>query len=494
MAAAQSYPGWGWLTLGALVPLCLVLEGWSFLAIWAILAVFNGIYTALTAHWIRLTGQGFGWFLLAAVLYEMVLVAIPAAGVWIAGKRRGSAAWILVLPALWTLMEMLSRRVFFGVSWALLGLPLADYPGLAQIAAVAAPEVLSFLVIAVNVAIAMAFQKRAKSVRWATLLQGAGLLIAALAFGTTRLSSGPEPTTAKIAVVQPMLSQLARWDRAETRPPLLSRMDRLVDRAAAGSPQLIVLPEAALPGLVRYEQDLAQFVTRAVERTATPLLFGSVDRDEQGRIYNVAVRIGTDGTVSEYRKTRLVPFVEHTPWPFHYKPADGWVQFAPGTERTLMPLNAASSFSVAMCLEDTYPDIAREYVLAGSNLLIALVNTENFKETNQALAHLRRARLTAVAAGLPMVRAANSGFSCSIDARGRLLGAMPPNAQEAGVLPASPGSVSTVYDALGDMGVGMLLIAFLGLETLWLRVPHQPIVVSRRGDRKRRSPASTTAM
>jgi apolipoprotein N-acyltransferase len=208
----------------------------------------------------------------------------------------------------------------------------------------------------------------------------------------------------------------------------------------------------------------------------------------------VAVRIGTDGTVSEYRKTRLVPFVEHTPWPFHYKPADGWVQFAPGTERTLMPLNAASSFSVAMCLEDTYPDIAREYVLAGSNLLIALVNTENFKETNQALAHLRRARLTAVAAGLPMVRAANSGFSCSIDARGRLLGALPPNAQEAGVLPASPGSVSTVYDALGDMGVGMLLIAFLGLETLWLRVPHQPIVVSRRGDRKRRSPASTTAM
>lgn len=480
--------------LVALVPLCVVLEGRSFLGIWTVLAAFNGIYTALTAHWIRLTGQGFGWFLLAAVLYEMVLAAVPAAGLWIAGKRRGSAAWILLLPALWTLMEMLSRRVFFGVSWALLGLPLADYPGLAQIASVAAPEVLSFLVIAVNVAIAMAVQKRARSVRWAALLQGAGVLVSALLFGMARLGGGPEPITAKIAVVQPMLSQEARWDRAGTRPPLLERMNGLVDRAAAGSPQLIVLPEAALPGLVRYEQDLAQFVTRAVERTATPLLFGSIDRDERGRIYNVAVLIGTDGTVSEYRKIRLVPFVERTPWPFRYKPADGWVQFTPGTERTLMPLNAASSFSVAMCLEDTYPDIARDYVLAGSNLLIALVNTENFKETNQALAHLRRARLTAVAAGLPMVRAANSGVSCSIDARGRLLTALPPNAQEAGVLAASPGSIATVYDALGDAGVGMLLVAILSLETLWLRFPRQPLAVRPRGKGKRRLPATIAAM
>lgn len=474
LGAAQSYAGFAWLSLLAFLPVCLVLEELGFLETWTVLAVFGAIHTLLTAHWIRNTAAGFGWFLAAAVAYQALITVLPAAGVWFAGRRRVSE-WLLLLPALWTLMELGTRRLLFGVSWALVGLPLADYPLLSQIASIAGPEALSFLAIATSVALAMACRKR---IPWPAVLQGGMLVIGALVFGMARTAT-TEPVNQRIAVVQPMLPQQARWDNLENRPPLLARLNRLIDRAAHQRPRLIVLPEAALPGLVRYEPDLAAFATGAVQRTAVPLLFGSVNRDEQGRYYNAAIMIGTDGTDAEYRKRRLVPFAEHTPWPFHYQPPEGWVQFTAGTEATRVRLDVTTSFAVAMCLEDTFPDIAREYADKGANLLIALVNTESFKESNQALAHLRRARLTAIAAGLPVLRAANSGISCSIDAHGRVVAALPQNREEAAVLPVTAGSIVTFYGTLGDGGVMLLLCLLAVAEVWWLRtsqsLDHMPV-------------------
>ena len=464
LGAAQSYAGFAWLALIAFLPVCLVLEELGFFEAWAVLAAFGAMHTMLATWWIRNTAEGFGWFLAAAVAYQATITLLPAAGVWVAGRRRASQ-WLLLLPALWTLMEMGARRFFFGVSWALVGLPLADYPALSQIASVAGPEALSFLAIATSAALAMACRKR---VCWPALLQGGLMVTGALVVGMARTGT-TEPVNQSIAVVQPMLPQQARWDNLENRPPLLARLNRLIDRAAQQRPRLIVLPEAALPGLVRFEPDLAAFATGAVQRTGAPLLFGSVDRDEQGHYYNAAILIGTDGTDAEYRKRRLVPFAERTPWPFRYQPPGGWVQFTPGTEATRVRLDVTTSFSVAMCLEDTYPDLAREYAAQGANLLIALVNTESFKDSNQALAHLRRARLTAIAAGLPVLRAANSGISCSIDAHGRVVAALRQNREEAAALPISAGSIVTIYGTLGDGGVTVLLFLLIAAEGWWLR-------------------------
>jgi len=492
MAAAECIPGLAWLVLLALTPLCLVLRGEAFLEDFTALAVFNGAFTAFTTQWIRLTGSGFTWFLLAAVVYEMLLAAIPAAGLWLAGRRGVGKRALLLLPVFLMFLELLSRRAFFGISWALIGLPLADYPPVAQVAAIAGPEALTFLAVAVNVALALAFQPERRLRRWAAI-QAAGLTACALTFGLTQVDGGPEAVTPKIAVVQPMISQQTRWDRPENRPPLLARMNRLIDAAAAQSPRLIVLPEAALPGLVHRERDLADFATGAVERTGRPILFGSVTSDQSGNFYNTAIRIGTDGAVDEYRKRRLVPFVEHTPWPFHYTPPDGWVQFTPGDTPAMMPLGAAWSFAVAMCLEDTYPDLARQSARSGANLLIAMINTENFKGTSQALAHLRRARLTAIAAGIPILRAANSGISCSIDAHGRLLGSLPANRESAEALPVSTWTVPTVYGTVGDAGVLAMLALWLGLAALAMRA-HVPAVVlpprkhRRRGRRRSAAP------
>jgi apolipoprotein N-acyltransferase len=477
MGLAQSYQSCAWLLCGGLVPLCLVLDGRGFRSAWLPLLLFNGFYTLFTAHWIRLTGTGFVWFLLISMLYQMAWTALPAAGLWWAGRHREDSAFLLYLPAAWMAMELVSRRLLFGVSWALLGLPLADYPVLAQAASVGAPEALSFLVAAIGVAVALGIREPAGRAFRAALVQGPGLAAVLLIFGFVRISGSLAAPTEKIAIVQPVLSQQVHWERRENRTPELARLNTLIDRAAATSPDMIVLPEGILPGLVRYESDLADFATGAVRRSRVPVLFGTLDRDFRSEIFNVAYRIGIDGEVDQYRKRRLVPFVEQTPWPFTYRPADGWVQFSPGQEATLMPEGNGKRFAVLMCLEDTYPDLAREYALGGADFLIAMVNTENFRGTNQGLAHLRRSRLTAVAAGLPLLRAGNSGISCSIDARGRILGQLQPDREAAVQLPVSTARIPTVYRRAGDVGVLFMLLVVVLAVWLYLTPKVAPMIM-----------------
>jgi len=482
MGVAECQPGFGWLALAGMTPLCLTMRWDRFMTAWLSLATFGAALTAMTGQWIRLTAPGFVWLLVAAIVYQAALAAIPAAGVWAIGRRVEGRAALLFLPVFWVAMELLERHAFFGISWALAGLPLADYAAFREAASIAGPEALSFAAVAVSIALALIARSSGR-VRLLATLQGAAILVAVLAFGYARGGSGSEAVTAKIAVVQPVIAQETRWDRTENRPPLLQRMNRLIDRAAAQSPRLIVLPEGSLPGLVHRERDLAEFVTGAVERTGRPLLFGSVVADDAGNFYNAAIRIGTDGTVDEYRKRKLVPFAERTPWPFGNTQPDGWVKFTPGSDARLMPLNAATSFGVAMCLEDTYPDLARDAVGQGASFLIALVNTESFKETSQPLAHLRRAQLTAAAAGIPILRAANSGVSCSLDAHGRILAQVPENREAAEALPVAILPVATLYGAVGDGGVLAMLAMWFCSIVFSLRLK----LVLPRARRRRRS-------
>jgi apolipoprotein N-acyltransferase len=58
-----------------------------------------------------------------------------------------------------------------------------------------------------------------------------------------------------------------------------------------------------------------------VRRTRRSFLFGSLDRTEdRSQYFNVAILITPYGTVTIYRKMRLVPVGEYLPFPESLKP------------------------------------------------------------------------------------------------------------------------------------------------------------------------------
>ena len=151
--------------------------------------------------------------------------------------------------------------------------------------------------------------------------------------------------------------------------------------------------------------------------------------------------------VDRYDKMHLVPlgefipFERHAPWLRRILPPIG--EFVPGTNYTVFHLGSrlkaqgsreepaslqpsASSlelpFSVLICFEDLFPDLARRFVQRGARLLFVITNDAWFGPTAAAHQHLQASVFRAVELRVPVARAANTGWSGCIDSTGWVVG------------------------------------------------------------------------
>lgn len=476
-ALAQNVPGWSWASLLCLAPLCVAVDSQRFFLCWTAFGTFGMLGAFSTVWWISRTGPGYSWVVLVVGIHTALWYALIPASCRLFPGRTPAAGLLAVPAALW-LAEVGQRLLLFRVPPVTLGQPLVEWGPLAQLAALAGPEALSFLAAAVSVSIGLLLRVCSRRCRLGGLIQV--LVVALLAAGAGLLPALDPASGAvlRVGLLQPGIRQTEKWDDGR-RPSALHRMNKLIDSAAASGADLLVLPETALAGLVRYDPELASFVRSAVSRTLKPLLFGSLDRSaDSTELYNVAVLVTPYDTVTFYRKQRLVPITERVPslpgWGrlFHrHGPQD----FTPGNERTSLELTPQNlRFGALICFEDIFPELTRESARAGAQFLVALVNTEPFDGTPAPLQHVRRARLAAIAAGVPVIRATNSGISGVIDERGRLTDVLPVAGGDAGVfrvVELRPGSVSTPYRVLGDfcapLATGILFVLAHGANLVF---------------------------
>jgi apolipoprotein N-acyltransferase len=76
--------------------------------------------------------------------------------------------------------------------------------------------------------------------------------------------------------------------------------------------------------------------------------------------------------------------------------------------------------SVVICFEDIFPHLVREYVDPDTDFLLNLTNNGWFGESAAQWQHAAGAVFRAVENGLPLVRCANNGLTCWVDAAGRM--------------------------------------------------------------------------
>ena len=117
----------------------------------------------------------------------------------------------------------------------------------------------------------------------------------------------------------------------------------------------------------------------------------------------------------------LVPFGEYVPLakllPFVNKLVEGIGDFSPGSAIT--PLNTGKGkIGVLICFEGIFPDISRDYVRAGSRLLVNITNDAWFGRSSAPYQHLSMTAFRAVENRVPLIRSANTGISAIIDSRG----------------------------------------------------------------------------
>jgi apolipoprotein N-acyltransferase len=194
--------------------------------------------------------------------------------------------------------------------------------------------------------------------------------------------------------------------------------------------ELVIWPESATP--FRFEDDpLAAEQVRTLARQArVPILLGSdqIEAGAQGlptKYFNSAFLVRPDGTTgAAYRKMHLVPFGEYVPakriFFFAAPLVEAVSDFSAGETATLLPVGA-HKISTAICYEVVYPDLVRQFVVGGSELLTTITNDAWFGATSAPYQHFEQASMRAIEEGRYLVRAANTGVSGIVDPYGRVL-------------------------------------------------------------------------
>lgn len=172
--------------------------------------------------------------------------------------------------------------------------------------------------------------------------------------------------------------------------------------------------------------------------------------------------------IKRYEKQILLPIAESRPPGYLKNLAKkyGLTEFfTPGSSPLLFGEEVQAGVSI--CIEETFPRIMRSARIKGAKFFINLTNDGWYPNTNLPLQHFSHSRLRAVENGISLLRACNTGLTCIVDSKGRLLAGLPPESwkhpPERGALfqRIQIGVETTLYSYWGDIGV--LMVCFGGL-------------------------------
>ena len=349
---------------------------------------------------------------------------------WLSSVHNLRLAFLLACG--WVTVELLRATVFSGWGWNMLGSALHGQWALIQIVEFTGVPGLSFLVAFTNVILLATIRRyiletqvRAVRAHYDLTLTMAAI-VGVLGYGA-RAVQNPQPTRpVRVSAVQPNIPREQKFND-EFAQITFDQFARLSQVGLQSRPDLIVWPESSMPHPMLPEQDSYDFVMQLAAETKVDLLLGAIDEDDKAA-YNAALLVSEGGErLQHYRKMHLVPFGEYIPGR-HFIPGLAMIvgnqvpsDFGFGTEHKVFETSRGDlKLAPLICFEDTIGELTRHFVRRGANLLANVTNDGWFLRSAGSQQHLANAVFRCVETRLSMVRAANTGVTCFINANGRI--------------------------------------------------------------------------
>jgi len=440
---------------------------------WILLGLYLALYPALWALFLGAVAQS------RSIGFQPVRRAEQAQSEERNAQPRGlcsapfSNSWHNLFAAIaagsaWVALEWVRGHLFTGFGWNALGVALNDNLAIIQIADITGVAGLSFLIVMVNVIAAVTLKRLVQEIRarrmrahWDFSLTVV-LVALVFAYGVRRVyqswHSPVESLTMGYIAVQPnfpvMLDRTEEEDqmmRAVLRDLSLkglkdfpeaiikkiseSSMDKLDGKTFVLTPDLLVWPESVLPYSLFRDDFSKATIEEVLENFDGTFLSGITHYNRDGAFhsydigdYNSSVMI-TDGKVDHttaqfYHKMHLVPFGEYVPlraifqWIGDILP-DG--DFDAGPEPRILTTKNGIRVATLICFEDTLPHISRAFAQRGAQVLVNLTNDMWFERSAASQQQRDNAVFRTIETRLPLLRVANTGVTCFIDAHGRQL-------------------------------------------------------------------------
>ncbi|ROU03566.1 apolipoprotein N-acyltransferase [Histidinibacterium lentulum] len=464
------------LSLGVVAALGQAPVGWPL----ATLLAFSAVFWLAVAAPNRRRAAVFGWlfatghFLLAlSWIVEPFLVDIARHGwmapfalffmagglalFWAAAFAAGLGGGALGLAAALGLAELGRAYLLTGFPWAQPGHGWIDTP-VAQLAQIGGALGLTALTLGIASLPALRLSRPLR------IASAAGALAVVWLGGMALDRSAPVPAADApvVRIVQPNAPQDEKWvpGRAEMF------FDRALGFTAEGAaPDLVVWPETSVPWFLSEAAPELALIAEAAR--GAPAIVG-IQRSEWPRFWNSLAVVAPDGSVADvYDKSHLVPFGEYVPFAgllgrfgIHGLAANEGGGFTAGPGGRTVEIPGLGPALPLICYEGIFAEEVRA-VSPRAGLMVLITNDAWFGEVSGPYQHLVQARFRSIEMGLPMVRAANTGVSAVIDARGGLVTAIPLGEAGWRDAPLPSALAPPLYARLGDLPLlGLLLLGF----------------------------------
>ncbi|WP_295211841.1 apolipoprotein N-acyltransferase [uncultured Chryseobacterium sp.] len=423
------------------------------------------IWNTVTTGWLYGSKNPDGSHSMMAVLFPVLVNSLLYALVfqcyhWY--KNAQGTYWGLAfLIAIWMSFEKFHLGWELTWPWLNLGNAFSDYPKLIQWYDTLGATGGSFWILLTNVLIFytvriwQAGRKRKDLIKNTSIV--ATLIIFPMIISLVKYNSFDEKPIGSVNVLmlQPDLDPYAEkysQDSLTIENDLLS----LAERNSKGKIDYYIAPETALPGNgsiseTAFEKsmiinNLKSFLSKHPGSVFTTGISSHHFYTSENNLpkeayqlnpglwverFNSAIQVIPDQKVEVYHKGKLVPGVEIFPYMSYLKPllGDAMINLG-GTVASLGTDKERTSFSnpfnkgkiaPIICYESIYGEFTGDYVKKGANFLAIMTNDSWWGVTEGHKQLLSYARLRAIETRREIARAANSGISAHINAKGEII-------------------------------------------------------------------------
>lgn len=412
-----------------------------------------------------------------ALLLPFAVIALPAglALFWALGFTVAVVFWqtgwgrIVVFAMALSSAEWLRGHILTGFPWNLLGTTTVHMGHVAAAGSVVGVYGLTFLVLVFGACPAL-LTGPTRALRALGGFAGAFVLIAILVIAARQdfiARTSPRPM---VRIVQPNIPQSIKW-KHENRKAHIAKTLALVGRDGLDAVNVVVLPESALPLVYEFSPQTRDAIDGLLENRQN-LLMGAIrvfnTDQKQRQLANSVLAVGPHGQVlASQAKRRLVPFGEYLPFKSLFNRLglrkvvpvpDGFVA---GDKARLLKISTGQNVLALICYEIIFP-FSSLSMPARPDWIVNVTNDAWFGHTAGPYQHLAMARMRAIETGIPVIRAANTGVSAVIDARGKVVASLPLNTTGFIDQPLPRQTRATIYWLFGDWTfVCILIVSFL---------------------------------
>ena len=182
------------------------------------------------------------------------------------------------------------------------------------------------------------------------------------------------------------------------------------------------------------------------------------------QMYNAVFQIANGYPVQVYKKEKLVPLTEHSPFKKKWnRSLNGSQEYnlARGEKQNILR-SATAKMGAFVCYESMFASYCAKFADMGADIYCMITNDGWWLDTGLPVAHLRHAQVRAIENRRSLARCGNTGITAGIDQRGRIVAQTPWWEPTALKVTLNKNRTKTLYTQWGDyVGVLAALLSLL---------------------------------